>query len=87
MVTVKKTQFAGLNDQRSDFYDPILSFPYDHPLLDEFRKGKRDLKRAFIKSSTKRKKDLLKTETSAVQQHERLRVLRSILAQLLIHYK
>ena len=37
MKSVKKTQFAGLNDKRFYFHDEIVSLPFGHFLLNKFR--------------------------------------------------
>ena len=50
MVTVKKTQFTGLNGQRFYFYDGNVSLPFGHPLLEEVRKEKKDLKKKYSSS-------------------------------------
>ena len=47
MVNVKKTHFAGLNDMRFYFYDGIVSLPFAHPLLEEVKKEKKDLKKSI----------------------------------------
>ena len=50
MVTVKKTQFTGLSGQRFYFYDGNVSLPFGHPLLEEVRKEKKDLKKKYSSS-------------------------------------
>ena len=37
MVSIKKSQFPGLNDTRYYFSDRICSLPYGHPLLNDMR--------------------------------------------------
>ena len=44
---LKKTHFAGLNDMRLYFYDGIVSLPFAHPLLEEVKKEKKDLKKSI----------------------------------------
>ena len=40
MKSVKKTQFAGLNDKRFYFHDGIVSLPFGHFLLNKIREEK-----------------------------------------------
>ena len=40
MKSVKKTQFAGLNDKRFYFHDGIVSLPFGHLLLNKVREEK-----------------------------------------------
>ena len=40
MKSIKKTQFAGLNDKRFYFYDGIVSLPFGHFLLNRVREEK-----------------------------------------------
>ena len=80
-------QFAGLNNKRFYFYYGIASLPFGHLLLEEVRKEKKDLKKSIHQVINEKKIELLKTEASTVRQCERLRVLRSVLLQLPIHYK
>ena len=44
MVSIRKAQFAGLNDKRYYFSDGITSFPYGHFLLAELRSQKKEHK-------------------------------------------
>lgn len=37
MVTIKKSQFAGLKDQRYFFSEDVTFFPNEHPLLEPLR--------------------------------------------------
>ena len=80
-------QFAGLNNKRFYFYYGIASLPFGHLLLEEVRKEKKDLEKSIHQVINEKKIELLKTEASTVRQCERLRVLRSVLLQLPIHYK
>ena len=41
IISIKKSQFAGLNDKRYYFSDQTTSFPYEHPLLEPLRQKKR----------------------------------------------
>ena len=38
MVSVKKSQFSGLNDKKYYFSDRICSLPYEHYLLNDIRR-------------------------------------------------
>ena len=40
MKSVKKTQFAGLNDKRFYFHDGIVSLPFGNFLLNKVREEK-----------------------------------------------
>ena len=40
MKSVKKIQFAGLNDKRFYFHDEIVSLPFRHFLLNKVREVK-----------------------------------------------
>ena len=44
MVSVNKTQFAGLNDKRFYFDDVIVSLPFGHFLLSKVREQKEKYK-------------------------------------------
>ena len=43
MLSIKKSQFAGLNDERYYFFDGICSLPYDHLLLKDVREKKKKI--------------------------------------------
>ena len=61
MTSVKKLQFANLNNKRYYFSDGIISLPFGHPLLSELR----ELKKSYTKIHTvieKEKDKLLKLE-------------------------
>ena len=45
MTNVDKKQFANLNDKRYYFSDRIISLPFGHPLLSDFR----DLNKSYSK--------------------------------------
>ena len=87
MVSVKKTQFTALNDKRFYFFDGIVSLPFGHYLLEEARQEKKDLQKTIHQIIKGKKYDLLKAEAHAVRQYERLRILRSILAQTPMLYR
>ena len=82
MKSVKKTQFAGLNDKLFYFRDGIVSLPFGHFLVNKVRevKGKH---RADLHTMIQKKKVyvFLGLESQAVHLCERLRVLRSVYAQ------
>ena len=44
MISIKKSQFSGLNDERYYFSDGITSFPYEHLLLESLREKKKKIK-------------------------------------------
>ena len=68
MVTIKKTQFAGLNGKRFYFFDGIVSLPFSHHLLEDVKQEKKDLKKGIHRVIQEKKYDLLKTEALAVRQ-------------------
>ena len=74
MVSIKKAQFAGLNDKRYYFSDGITSFPYGHFLLADLRSKKKEHKeiRKVIKLL---KDDFLRKEQKACSKCERIRIL------------
>ena len=55
IVSVNKTQFAGLNDKRFYFNDGIVSLPFGHYLLNDVRKQK-EKHRSEIQNEINRKK-------------------------------
>ena len=61
MATVKKKQFAGLNDKQFYFYDGIVSLPFVHPFLYEVKKEGKHLKKNIHQVINEKKIDLLKT--------------------------
>ena len=80
MTTVCRKQFAGLNDKRFCLSDGITSLPYGHFLLSEIRDQKKQYKQ--IHKKIMQIKDNLKRQGhKACGKCERIRVLRSILAQ------
>ena len=54
MTSVKKVQFASLNDKRYYFSDGIVSLPFGHPSLSNIR-DYRSLYRKFIQLFDRRK--------------------------------
>ena len=86
MVSIKKLQFACLNDKRYYFSVGITSLPCGHFLLSELRDKKREFKEIHQKID-KIKYDLLRQECKACTICERIRILRSILAQSPTYYK
>ena len=86
MISVNKTQFAGLNDKRFYFYDGIVSLTFGHYLLEDSRKLKEKFKSSIITEISKQKYEFLRVEAVAVTKCERLRILRSIFSQPPLHY-
>ena len=82
MKSVKKTQFAWLNDKRFYFHGGIVSLPFGHALLKILRKEKEKY-RYNIHNKIHKKK--LSGESKAVRKCERLRILRSIYLQIQIY--
>ena len=80
MVSISKTQFAGLNDKRFYFHDGIVSLPFGHFLLKASRKLKEQYK-SKIKTAIKEKKyKFLAAEADAVKKCDRVRISRNILS-------
>ena len=79
-----KVQFAGLNDKRY-LPDGVTSLPYGHFLLTELdkKKNKKNIQNVLFKI----KDDLIREESNLIRKCERIRVLRSILNQILTYYK
>ena len=85
ITSVNKVQFASLNDKRYYFSDGIVSLPFGHPLLSNVRDYRKSLRK--IHTVIKKEKDkLLKLENRAVNENERLRILRSIFTQPITYY-
>ena len=85
MTSVKKVQFASLNDKRYYFSDGIVSLPFGHPWLS----GVRDYKKSLPKIHTiieKEKNKRLQLENKAINNNERLSILRSIFSQPITYY-
>ena len=86
MTSVNKVKFTSLNDKRYYGSDNIVSLPFGHPLLNEVREYKKSLPK--IQTVTEQEKDkILLLENKAFVKNERLRLLRSISAQLLTYYR
>ena len=83
MKSVKKTQFAWLNDKRFYFHGGIVSLPSGHALLKILRKEKEKY-RYNIPNKIHKKR--LSGESKAVRKCERLRILRSIYLQAPLLY-
>ena len=83
MKSVKKTQFAWLNDKHFYFHGGIVSLPFGHALLKILRKEKEKY-RYNIHNKIHKKK--LSGESKAVRKCERLRILRSIYLQAPLLY-
>ena len=85
MTSVNKVQFARLNDKRYYFSDGIVSLPFGHPTLNEVREYKKSLPKIHTVIQ-KEKNEILKRENEAVNNNERLRILRSIFSQPITYY-
>ena len=80
MTSVNKVKFASLNDKRYYFSDGIVSLSFGHPSLNTVR----EYKKSFSKTHAviaKEKNEILKLENVAVNNNERLRILRTIFSQ------
>ena len=86
MTSVTQVQFASLNDKRYYFSDGIVSLPFSHPSLKEVRNYKKSLPKIHTVIS-KEKNKMLQYENAAVNDNERLRILRSIFSQPITYYK
>ena len=85
MTSVNKVQFASLNDKRYYFSDGIVSLPFGHPFLNNVRKYKKSLPKIHTVIA-REKNEILKYENAAVNQNERLRILRSIFSQPITYF-
>ena len=85
MTSVNKVQFASLNDKRYYFSDGIVSLPFGHPSLNNVRKYKKSLPKIHTVIA-REKNEILKYENAAVNQNERLRILRSIFSQPITYF-
>ena len=85
MTSVNKVQFASLNDKRYYFSDRIVSLPFGHPSLNEVREYKKSLPKIHTVIAREKNK-ILKYENAAVNDNERLRILRSIFSQPITYY-
>ena len=80
MRSVKKTQFAGLNDKHFYFHDGIVSLPLGHFLLNKVRE-ETEKHPADLHTELKKMYEFLALESCTVYFCQRLRVLRSIYPQ------
>ena len=81
MKSVKKTQFAGLNDKGFYFHDRIVSLPFRKFLLNKVTEEKEKHRADLHIKIQKKMYKFLVLESCAIHLCERLRVLRSIYAQ------
>ena len=86
MTIVNKVQFASLNDKRYYFSDGIVSLPFGHPSLKQVREYKKSLPKIHTVIA-KEKNKILQYENAAVNDNERLRILRSIFSQPITYYR
>ena len=86
MTSVNKVQFASLNDKRYYFSDGIVSLPFGHPSLNQVREYKKSLPKIHT-VILKEKNMILHYENKAVNNNERLRILRSIFSQPVTYYR
>ena len=86
MTTARRKQFAGLDDKRFYLSDGITSLPYGHFLLSEIRDQKKQYKQIH-REIMLIKDNLIRQEHRACSKCERIRILRSILAQPPTYYK
>ena len=85
MTTANKVKFASLNDKRYYFSDGIVSLPFAHPSLNSVRQYKKSLPKIHT-AIAKEKNEILKYENVAVNDNERLRILRSIFSQPITYF-
>ena len=85
MASVNKVRFASLNDKRYYFSDGIVSLPFGHPSLNSVREYKKSLPKIHTVIG-KEKNEILKRENVAVNDNERLRILRSIFSQPITYF-
>ena len=86
MKSIKKNQFADLNDKTYYFHDGILSLPSGHFLLTKVREEKEKYQTNLRTTIKEKMYKFLELESSAVQLCERLRILGSIYAQAPLLY-
>ena len=86
MMSVNKVQFASLNDKRYYFSDGIVSLPFGHPSLKQVREYKKSLLKIHTVIA-KEKNKILQYENAAVNDNERLRILRSKFSQPITYYR
>ena len=78
MKTVNKIQFGQLNDKRFYFPNGIVSLPFGHFLLDEYRKEKHEIKN-IQNQINERKWEFIKKENQILNKNERLLVFSQII--------
>ena len=83
---IQKPKFAQINDKRFYFSDGIVSLPFSHPSLKALLSYKAQNGQPIKKYIVEEKQKLLKMEHLALQQNERLRMLRNILSQNVTYY-
>ena len=86
MVSVNKSQFAGLNDKRYDFSEGSFFFLWSSANTSYTRRNKR-IQRKIHKIVQHQKFDLLKMKALAVTNCKRLLILRSVLLQWFTYFK
>ena len=85
MTSVNKVQFASLNGKRYYFSDGIVSLPFGHPSLNWVREYKKSLSKIHTVIANEKNK-ILQLQNKAVNDNERLRILRSIFSQPITYY-
>ena len=84
MASINKVK-SSLNDKRYCGFEGIVSLPFGHPLLNEVRDYKKSLPK--IHTVVEQEKDkILFLQNNTFAKNERLRLLRSISAQLLTYH-
>ena len=78
MKTVNKIQFGQLNDKKIYFPNGIISLPFGHFLLDEYRKEKNEIKN-IQNQINERKWEFIKKENQILNKNERLLVFSQII--------
>ena len=85
MTSINKVKLS-LNDKRYYGSEGIVSLPFWHPLLNEVRDYKKSLPK--IHTVVEQEKDkILFLQNKTFAKNERLRLLRSIFAQLLTYHR
>ena len=87
MTTMKKCQFAKVNDKRYYFSDGIVFLPFGHPYLSGVRKYKNESAEKLEDFFVSNKFEILRLKNNAILKNERLHVLRSILLQPITYRK
>ena len=86
IISVSKTQFAGLNDKRFYFHDGIVLLPFGHFLLEASRKLKQQYKSRIKTAIKEQKYKFLAAEADAVKKCERVWILRNIFSLPPLYY-